>query len=395
MKLGSSASIRLRALCVLCISSFSFSPSSFSQSSPRPITLDDISQIQAVHDPQLSPDSRWVAYAVDKTLVKEDKTETRLWMIPFSGGDAIPLTAEGVSSTHPRWSPDGKFLAFLSARNGGKTQVWLLNRLGGEAQRLTDTVQDVQDFSWSPDGRRLALVLRDPSPEELAAAKSNAQTAAHSSEASDSESKVQSPKTKRPWIIDRLQFKQDEVATSTAAALTSTSSLFPLHPSRRSLPATSTIPSRPGLPTQNSSPSPAIAPLPTPTAPTTPTSGPSRLTIPTKARILRKSRPTPVPIPLLPGLPTASGSPTSPSSIPSSSTTPRATSPSSALRVAKQAFSRFSWTGIPSNPASLQTASLSISLRTWTEPSNCVNCLHHLRRAPFRWGISCASFMTG
>jgi len=211
MKLGSSASIRLRALCVLCISSFSFSPSSFSQSSPRPITLDDISQIQAVHDPQLSPDSRWVAYAVDKTLVKEDKTETRLWMIPFSGGDAIPLTAEGVSSTHPRWSPDGKFLAFLSARNGGKTQVWLLNRLGGEAQRLTDTVQDVQDFSWSPDGRRLALVLRDPSPEELAAAKSNAQTAAHSSEASDSESKVQSPKTKRPWIIDRLQFKQDEV----------------------------------------------------------------------------------------------------------------------------------------------------------------------------------------
>ena len=211
MKHVSSASLRRCALCVLCISSFSFSPSAFSQSSPRPITLDDVFQIQSVHDPQLSPDSRWVAYAVDKTLVKEDKTETRLWMIPFSGGDAIPLTTEGVSSTHPRWSPDGDFLAFLSARNGGKTQIWLLNRLGGEAQRLTDTFQNVQDFAWSPNGRRLVLVLRDPSPDELAAAKSNAQSSAHSSEASDSESKEKSARNKRPWIIDRLQFKQDEV----------------------------------------------------------------------------------------------------------------------------------------------------------------------------------------
>lgn len=207
MKLFSSASVRF---CVLCVSAFNFPASVFSQSSPRPFTLDDIFQIQAVHDPQLSPDYRWVAYSVDKTLVKEDKTETRLWMIPFSGGDAIPLSAEGVSSTHPRWSPDGKFLAFLSARDGGKTQVWLLNRLGGEAQRLTDTVQDVQDFAWSPDGRRLVLVLRDPSAEELAA-KPKSQSNVHSAETSDSAAKDQSAKTKRPWIIDRLQFKQDEI----------------------------------------------------------------------------------------------------------------------------------------------------------------------------------------
>ena len=69
------------------------------------------------------------------------------------------------------WSPDGKFLAFLSARNDGKTQVWLLNRLGGEAEKLTDTAQDVDSFRWSPDARRMLLVLRDPSPEELEEAK--------------------------------------------------------------------------------------------------------------------------------------------------------------------------------------------------------------------------------
>src|SRR5260370_12266690 len=92
-------------------------------------------------------------------------------MVPIQGGDPIPMTAEGVSSSHPRWSPDGKLLAFLSARNNGKTQVWLLNRLGGEAVRLTDTAQGVDDFEWSLDSTRLVLILRDPKPEDLAAAK--------------------------------------------------------------------------------------------------------------------------------------------------------------------------------------------------------------------------------
>ena len=120
------------------------------------------------------------------------------------------MTAEGVSSSHPRWSPDGKLLAFLSARNEGKTQVWLLNRQGGEAQQLTDTPQDVEDFAWSPDGRRMVLVLKDPTPEELDAAKEKSR-AAQSSTASDSDPEDKKPKSKKPWVIDRLQFKVDEL----------------------------------------------------------------------------------------------------------------------------------------------------------------------------------------
>jgi len=114
------------------------------------------------------------------------------------------MTAEGVSSSHPRWSPDGKYLAFLSARNEGKTQIWLLNRSGGEAQHLTDTPQDVDDFAWSPDSTRLVVVLRDPSEEELDAAKTK-------DKEKDAEAKDKKPKTKKPWVIDRLQFKHDEV----------------------------------------------------------------------------------------------------------------------------------------------------------------------------------------
>ena len=174
---------------------------------PRPITVDDLFQIREVSDPQLSPDAQSVAYTVKTLLLKEDKSEERIWSVPTAGGDAVPMSAEGVSSSHPRWSPDGKYLAFLSARNEGKTQVWLLNRSGGEAQRLTDTPQDVEDFVWSPDSTRLVLILRDPSEEELADFKARQKE----KDKEDADAKDKKPKTRKPWVIDRLQFKTDEV----------------------------------------------------------------------------------------------------------------------------------------------------------------------------------------
>ena len=135
-------------------------------------------------------------------MLKEDKNETRLWMISTQGGDAIPLTAEGISSGHVRWSPDGKYISFLSARDGGKGQVWLLDRRGGEAVKLTDVVQGVDDFEWSPDSTRLVLIIRDPKPEDLEAAKNKEKPAAGA---------PARPKTPPPFVIDRLQFKRDTV----------------------------------------------------------------------------------------------------------------------------------------------------------------------------------------
>jgi len=172
---------------------------------PRAITIDDYFQIRAVSDPQLSPDAKWVTYTVQTALLKEDKNEERIWMAPATGGAPVALTSGGNSSSHPRWSPDGKFIAFLSARDEGKIQVWLLNRLGGEAERLTDTSQDVEDFAWSPDSRQLVLILRDLSPEELDAAKNKSAKESASSE------KDKKSKTQKPWVIDRLQFKLDEI----------------------------------------------------------------------------------------------------------------------------------------------------------------------------------------
>ena len=172
----------------------------------RPITVDDYFQVREVDDPQISADGQWVAYTVSTLSLKDDEEKTRIWMTPTAGGDAVPLTLEEVSSEHPRWSPDGKYLAFLSKRDEGKTQVWLLNRQGGEAQRLTETIQDVKNFAWSPDSKRLVLMLQDPTPEDLKEASEKSKEKSEGKEIKDKK-----PKAQRPWVVDRYQFKEDEI----------------------------------------------------------------------------------------------------------------------------------------------------------------------------------------
>jgi dipeptidyl aminopeptidase/acylaminoacyl peptidase len=199
----------LLLLCFVLTSSITFAQQT---TTPRPVGVDDLFGVREVHDPQITANGQFIAYTVTSTSLKEDKNLTQIWMIPTAGGDAIPMTAADEGSEHPRWSPDGKSLAFLSSRKDadgedGKTQVYLLNRQGGEAQRLTETIQDVDDFAWSPDGNRLVLILRDPSPEELEAAVPKGKE----EDAADKPTSGKKSKAQRPWVIDRLYFKEDTV----------------------------------------------------------------------------------------------------------------------------------------------------------------------------------------
>lgn len=158
----------------------------------RNLVVDDYFRIHRVSDPQISPDGKWVAFVVSTMNLEEDKSESRIWMVSIEGGEAIPMTAKGNSTSRPRWSPDGKYLSFLAARDNDKTQVWILFRKGGDSMQLTEVVQGVKSYDWSPDGSKLLLTLQDPKPGEI-----------------EKDKKEDEEKTPEPWVIDRLQFKQD------------------------------------------------------------------------------------------------------------------------------------------------------------------------------------------
>jgi dipeptidyl aminopeptidase/acylaminoacyl peptidase len=170
----------------------------FGSPARRPLTPDDVYNIADVADPQVSPDGRFVVYTVSNLDRKTDERVTHIFMMPLSGGAPWALTSGAKSETSPRFSPDGRYLAFLSSREGKKTQVFLMNRAGGEATRVTDYRADVSFLSWSPDSKRLALVVTDPDPDDK------------DQEASEGEenpgAKSKSP---RPIVIRRRQFMRD------------------------------------------------------------------------------------------------------------------------------------------------------------------------------------------
>lgn len=164
------------------------------QTPPRPLKLDDLFSIKSVQDPQVSPDGQWVAYVVSSIDTKADRSNSDVWMVSFDGKVQRQITFSTDNETSPRWSPDGKYLSFVSSRPGPNrgSQVWLLDRSGGEAKQLTEVKGRLQGYEWSPDSKRMSMVIGDPDPEDPAAQPPGA-----------------TPKPPKPIVIDRYRFKQD------------------------------------------------------------------------------------------------------------------------------------------------------------------------------------------
>src|SRR3954466_11067941 len=191
------------------------------QAQKRPLATDDTYNIKDVRDPQRSPDGKWVAYVVSRAIKDTDKNDTDIWMASWDGTEELQITSSSDGESQPRWSPDNKYLSFVSSRQGAKDgQLWLLNRAGGEAIKVSDVKGGVSEYAWSPDAKRIVFVVSEPDPRDPK---------------DDDKASADKKKTPPPIVIDRYAFKQDvsgyqrqershlylfDVATKKAEALT-------------------------------------------------------------------------------------------------------------------------------------------------------------------------------
>jgi dipeptidyl aminopeptidase/acylaminoacyl peptidase len=154
----------------------------------RAIDPSDIYRLKSVSDPQVSPEGKWVAYVLSTPDSAKDKSDSDIWMISWDGKETVKLTASKESESRPRWSPDGKYLTFMSSRYETKSsQIWRMDRRGGEAEKLTELKYSISDYVWSPDAKKIVLVIQDQ----------------------ESSDEAEKKKSAKPIMIDRYHFKSD------------------------------------------------------------------------------------------------------------------------------------------------------------------------------------------
>lgn len=151
-------------------------------SSPHPLTPEELLRVQSVGNPQVSPDGSWVAYVVSSNNLEADEARSAIWMVSWDGTQRLALTAAAEGTSKPRWSPDGRYLAFIATPAGSeKAEIMLLDRRGGEPRQLTGVTADIADYAWSPDGKRIVIAM----------------------------DQAEEAKTPRPIVIEAWHFKED------------------------------------------------------------------------------------------------------------------------------------------------------------------------------------------
>jgi dipeptidyl aminopeptidase/acylaminoacyl peptidase len=122
----------------------------------RPLTFDDFIKIKRVSDPQPSPDGQWIAVVITVMDKNANRGDSDIWLVPAKGGEPRRLTSSPSADLNPRWSPDGKSIAFISSR-GGSSQIWRISPSGGDAVQVSRLSTGAAGVIWSPDGKYLAF----------------------------------------------------------------------------------------------------------------------------------------------------------------------------------------------------------------------------------------------
>ncbi len=129
----------------------------------RPFTFEDMMKLKRVGDPVISPDGKWVMYSALDVNLEANTKRNHLWLVPVAGGEEKQITNSPAGESRGRFSPDGKRILFISARDGG-SQIWLQDfdgangALSGEAKRLTNISTEADGASWSPDGKNIVFI---------------------------------------------------------------------------------------------------------------------------------------------------------------------------------------------------------------------------------------------
>ena len=122
----------------------------------RPFAIEDLYKIKAIVDPQISPDGKSIAFTVTENNLAEGKSKTEVYLMDADGNNIRKVTDNPAADDHPRWSPDGKSLLFLSTRHEGP-QAWLLPLEGGEPAQVTHFTTGVSDAVWTSDGKHIVF----------------------------------------------------------------------------------------------------------------------------------------------------------------------------------------------------------------------------------------------
>ena len=149
--------MRIRLALALAVSCLVLAGGHLAGQQKRVITDQDLLKFVWIADPQVSPDGRQVVYVRVVVNEKTDDYDTSLWTVPSDGHDAPRALTSGTRDSSPRFSPDGKRLAFVRAGAGQPPQIHVISLSGGEAAALTDLPKGAGAPAWSPDGTKIAF----------------------------------------------------------------------------------------------------------------------------------------------------------------------------------------------------------------------------------------------